>query len=85
MKIMDIINRIGKVSLISDPNSFDWKDTLIDAGIMAMVTFFTRLATTSDYSNTFWINATAQSLLTFFTFIAIKRGLMKPKEENSNV
>jgi uncharacterized membrane protein YjjP (DUF1212 family) len=68
------------VSITSDPNSFDWRDTLIDAFIMAMVTFFTRLATTSDYSNQFWINATAQALLTFFTFIAIKRGLMKKGE-----
>jgi uncharacterized membrane protein YjjP (DUF1212 family) len=80
MSIKTIIQRIGKVSITSDPNSFDWRDTLIDAFIMAMVTFFTRLATTSDYSNQFWINATAQALLTFFTFIAIKRGLMKKGE-----
>ena len=83
MKIWTIIQRIGKVSITSDPNSFDWKDTLIDATIMAMVTFFTRLATTTDYSGQFWINATAQALLTFFTFIAIKRGLMKPKGGNN--
>jgi len=80
VSIKTIIQRIGKVSLVSDPNSFDWRDTLIDAFIMAMVTFMTRLATTSDYSSHFWINASAQALLTFFTFIAIKRGLMKPKE-----
>jgi hypothetical protein len=80
MSIKTIIQRIGKVSITSDPNSFDWKDTLIDAFIMAMVTFMTRLATTSDYSNQFWINASAQALLTFFTFIAIKRGLMKKGE-----
>jgi len=83
MKFWSIIQRIGKVSITSDPNSFDWKDTLIDATIMAMVTFFTRLATTNDYSGHFWINASAQALLTFFTFIAIKRGLMKPKGDNN--
>jgi hypothetical protein len=80
MSIKTIIQRIGKVSITSDPNSFDWKDTIIDAFIMAMVTFFTRLATTNDYSNQFWVNASAQALLTFFTFIAIKRGLMKKGE-----
>jgi len=80
MSIKTIIQRIGKVSITSDPNSFDWKDTLIDASIMAMVTFFTRIATTTTYDSQFWINASAQALLTFFTFIAIKRGLMKPKE-----
>jgi hypothetical protein len=80
MNIKAIFQRIGKVSLVSDPENFDWKDTLIDATIMAMVTFFTRLATTNDYSGHFWVNASAQALLTFFTFIAIKRGLMKPKE-----
>jgi hypothetical protein len=80
MSIKTIIQRIGKVSITSDPNSFDWKDTIIDAFIMAMVTFFTRLATTTTYDSQFWVNASAQALLTFFTFIAIKRGLMKPKE-----
>jgi len=83
MKFWTILHRIGKVSITSDPNSFNWKDTIIDAFIMAMVTFFTRLATTTDYGSHFWINASAQSLLTFFTFIAIKRGLMKPKGGNN--
>jgi len=63
--------------------SFNWKDAVVDAGIMAGLTFFTSLGGTSAVSV-----PTVQGVLAagvaacteFFLVLAIKRGLREKEE-----
>jgi hypothetical protein len=70
--------RIANIRL--DPNSSTFRDDLIDASILAGLTFFTNLASQSFVGKLELIQAGIQAGLMFFTFLAIKRGLIKIKE-----
>lgn len=64
--------------------SFNWKDALIDAGILALLTFFTSLgglSATGMVSTREIVSAGIAAATQFFMTLAIKRGLReKPKE-----
>jgi len=63
--------------------SFNWKDALIDAGIMACLTFFTALGglgATGVISAREILAAGIAGATEFFMVLAIKRGLKKEKE-----
>ena len=64
--------------------SFNWKDALIDAGILALLTFFTSLgglSATGVISAREVVAAGIAAATQFFMTLAIKRGLReKPKE-----
>jgi len=63
--------------------SFNWKDALIDAGIMACLTFFTALGglgATGVISTREILAAGIGGATEFFMVLAIKRGLKKEKE-----
>ena len=66
----------------NNDGSFDWKDTIIDAGIMAGLTFFTSLGGMSiaggQITQTIF-GAGIAAAAEFFLMLAIKRGL-RPKE-----
>ena len=58
--------------------SFDWRDTLIDAGIMAGLTFFTAiggLGATGSVALREILAAGIAGATEFFLMLAIKRGL----------
>ena len=62
--------------------SFDWRDALIDAGIMAALTFFTALGglgATGAVAGRELLSAGTAAATEFFLMLAIKRGL-RPKE-----
>ena len=59
---------------------FDWKNALIDAGIIACLTFFSTLAGTKtaglpDITSLY--SAFISSMVQFFSVLAIKRGIIK--------
>jgi len=63
--------------------SFNWKDALIDAGIMACLTFFTALGglgATGVISSREILAAGIGGATEFFMVLAIKRGLKREKE-----
>jgi len=63
--------------------SFNWKDALIDAGIMACLTFFTALGglgATGVISVREVLAAGIAGATEFFMVLAIKRGLKREKE-----
>jgi len=69
-----------------NPNTerFDWENALIDAAIMAALTFFTSLAgmgliEVSSPNNL--IAASISAAIQFFTILALKRGLIREGEE----
>ena len=68
----------------SNPDgSFNWKDALIDAGIMACLTFFTSLGglgATGIITVREVLAAGIAAATEFFMVLAIKRGLKKEKE-----
>jgi hypothetical protein len=70
-----------------DPNGkFDWQDAVIDAVIMAGLTFFTTLGgmgATGLLSNpkTSVLAAGIAAATEFFAILAVKRGLTKAPEE----
>ena len=62
---------------------FDWDNALIDAAITSAVTFFSTLGggTVAGLSSEPSIEAAAIAALSqFFVFLALKRGIVKPKE-----
>ena len=64
-------------------NSFNWRDALIDAGIMAMLTFFTTLGGTGAAgvpTGGMLISAVISAGTQFFLILAIKRGLVEKGE-----
>ena len=67
----------------NDPDgSFDWKNALMDAGIMAALTFFTALGglgATGAVAGRELLSAGIAAATEFFLMLAIKRGL-RPKE-----
>jgi len=68
---------------LNPDGSFNWKDALIDAGIMASLTFFTALGglgTTGVISVREVLAAGIAGATEFFMVLAIKRGLKKEKE-----
>jgi|GEM_PF-2002665 len=66
--------------------SFDWKDAIIDAGILSGLTFFTNLAgKLAIASPIVFGEALVQAVIQFFAFLAIKRGLTKPIEKGEVV
>lgn len=67
----------------NENGSFDWQDALMDAGIMAGLTFFTAIGTGSWAglpTPTALVAAAMQSGAQFFLMLAIKRGLREKKE-----
>jgi hypothetical protein len=65
---------------------FDWENALIDATITAAVTFFSTLGggSVAGLEGMFAIKAAIVSALTqFFVFLALKRGIMTPKQTNT--
>jgi len=68
----------------NNDGSFNWKDALIDAGILALLTFFTSLgglSATGMVSGREVLSAGIAAATQFFMTLAIKRGLReKPKE-----
>jgi len=75
MDIKNILSRLSKVSVLDPPNN-SIKNDLIDAGILAGLTFFTNLGSQAIISNINIIQAGIQAGLIFFTFLAFKRGLI---------
>jgi|GEM_PF-1842203 len=75
MVIKDIFLRLSKITVL-DPKDNGIKDDLIDAGILAGLTFFTNLGSQMFISNINVIQAGIQAGLIFFTFLAFKRGLI---------
>ena len=68
---------------INPEGRFDWRDALIDAGIMAALTFFTSLGglgATGIITGREFLAAGIAAATEFFLILAIKRGL-RPKEE----
>jgi len=62
----------------NEGGSFDWNDTLIDAGIMAGLTFFTSLGglgLTGAIGLREVLAAGVAAATQFFSILAIKRGL----------
>lgn len=62
---------------------FDWKNALVDAAITSGVTFFSALSggAIAGLDNIPGIKAAAVAALTqFFVFLALKRGMVQPKE-----
>jgi len=59
---------------------FDWRNALIDAGIIAALTFFSTLAGTKTASLpdiTCLYSAFISAAVQFFTILAMKRGIIK--------
>jgi len=84
MKILNMIKKHMHLTVfgVTDSSSnFDWRNAIIDAFIMSMITFFTRLATTTTPEFTALYNASIQALLSFFVFLGIKRGIVKRTDE----
>jgi hypothetical protein len=71
----------------TDPNgTFDWQDAIIDAVIMAGLTFFTCLGGLGATGlmtdpKTGLLAAGISAATEFFAILAVKRGLKKPTEE----
>lgn len=66
-----------------EDGTFNWKDAIIDAGIMACLTFFTSLggmSATAIITSQTVIGSAIAGVTQFFLVLAIKRGLRK--EEN---
>jgi len=64
--------------------SFNWKDALIDAGILAMLTFFSMLGglgATGMVGTRELIAAGIGAATQFFMTLAVKRGLREKPEE----
>ena len=68
----------------NNPNgSFDWKNAVLDAGIMAGLTFFTALggmAVVNPITPSIVIGAAIAGATEFFLIMAVKRGLREKKE-----
>jgi len=62
-----------------DPNESALKNDLLDAFILAGLTFFTNLASQAVISQINLVQAGIQAGLMFFTFLAVKRGLVSFK------
>ena len=72
-----MLTRNGKNN---DDGSFDWKNAVVDAGIMAGLTFFTSLGGMSMVTPptaAIAIGACIAAATEFFLILAIKRGLRK--------
>ena len=72
---MMVLSRKGKNN---DDGSFDWPNALIDAGIMAGLTFFTALGGTAVVGVPTRAGVIAAAIAAgteFFLILAIKRGL----------
>jgi len=68
---------------VDSNGNFDWRDALIDAAIMAALTFFTALGglgATGDIALREILAAGIAGATEFFMVLAIKRGLKKEKE-----
>ncbi len=64
--------------------SFNWRDALLDAGITSALTFFTALGgmgATGIVGVREILAAGIAAGTQFFTFLALKRGLIAPPEE----
>ncbi len=62
---------------------FDWENALIDATITSAITFFSTLgggAVAGLNSINMIVSAGVAAFSQFFVFLALKRGLMQPKE-----
>ena len=65
---------------VDENGNFDWKDALIDAGILACLTFCTALgglSATGVIGARELVSATIAAATQFFMTLAIKRGLKK--------
>ena len=74
-----VLNRKGRNN---QDGSFDWENALIDAGIMAGLTFFTALGGTAVVgipTKEGIIAAGIAAATEFFLILAIKRGLRERK------
>lgn len=72
-----MLNRNGKNN---SNGNFDWKDAVMDAGIIAGLTFFTSLggmAIVIPLTPQTIIGSAVASATQFFLMLAIKRGLRK--------
>ena len=69
-----------------EDGSFNWKDALIDAAILAMLTFFTSLGglgATGMITAREILAAGIAAATQFFMTLAIKRGLREKPEEQT--
>lgn len=71
----------------TDPKGkFSWSEALIDSFILAMINFFSTLAGTSAAGLPSPVTLYAAGLsaaLQFFTVLGLKRGLIRPPEEEA--
>lgn len=76
-----MLNRKGKNNSNGD---FDWKDAVIDAGIVAGLTFFTSIGgmavVNTGITEHIVIGSAVAAATQFFLFLAIKRGLREKNE-----
>jgi hypothetical protein len=86
-KILTLTVRGFIVCCANEKNSierkFDWGNALIDATITSAITFFSALggaAVTGINIINMIESATIAALSQFFIFLALKRGLIQPKE-----
>jgi hypothetical protein len=81
----NILVRIANVSLLNNNADITLKNDLLDAVILAGLTFSTNLLTTSLTLDNVE-RAGIQALYTFFLFLAIKRGLVnwRAKQNDKN-
>jgi hypothetical protein len=76
-----IVHCVSKVNEMEQ--KFDWENALIDAAITSAVTFFSALgggAVAGLESLSVAEAATIAALTQFFVFLALKRGIVPPKE-----
>jgi len=69
---------------VNPEGRFDWRDALIDSGIMAALTFFTSiggLGATGEVAGRELVAAAIAAATEFWLILAIKRGLKRRVEE----
>ncbi|MEM2129910.1 MAG: hypothetical protein QXZ70_04850 [Candidatus Bathyarchaeia archaeon] len=77
-----ILNCTNKITNATE-QKFDWENALIDAAITSAITFFSSLGggAVAGLSSINMIESAAVAACSqFFIFLALKRGLVQPKE-----
>ncbi len=77
-----ILNCTNKITH-AEEQKFDWRNALIDATITSAITFFSALgggAVAGLNSINMIESAAVAAFSQFFVFLALKRGLVQPKE-----
>jgi hypothetical protein len=88
---MNMLSRHGKIKVCKDENGcsavekYDWKDTLIDSGIVSGIaagSMYTALLGTGVSDMIILRACLMAAFIAFFGFLAIKRGLVTKKSKD---